>query len=84
MDVSLASHAHQIPQVGFPHNDPVTTETTVKTKPTGAKLFAIKDTNLVLKIRLEIEANPIKAKHPSEINEEGTCTYIILTESPWT
>ena len=60
-----------------------TIETKVKTAPTGAKLFAIKDTNLVLKIKLEMEASPIKAKDPSAINDEGTCTYIILTESPW-
>ena len=82
IDVSLASHAHHIPQVGFPHNEPVTIETNVKIPPTGAKLFAIKGINLTLKIRLEIEAIPINAKDPRAIKDEGTCTYIILTESP--
>jgi len=82
MDVNLASHTHQTPQVGLPHSEPVTIETNVKTAPIGAKLFAIKGVNLILKIKLKIEAIPINAKHPREIKDEGTCTYIILTESP--
>ena len=53
MDVSLASHTHQIPQVGFPHNDPVTIETKEKIHPIGAKLFAISAINLILKIKNE-------------------------------
>jgi hypothetical protein len=80
--VSLESHAHQTPQVGFPHNDPVVIEIIEKINPTGAKLFAIKEANLILKIKFKIEAIPIKLKHPRAINDEGTCTYIILTESP--
>ena len=27
--------------------------------------------------------NTINPKHASDMKEEGTCTYIILTESPW-
>tara|TARA_B110000438_G_C15663022_1_gene584819 strand:+ start:888 stop:1007 length:120 start_codon:yes stop_codon:yes gene_type:complete len=38
--------------------------------------------NLILKIKFKIEDIPIKAKHPNDINEEGTWTYIILTASP--
>jgi hypothetical protein len=48
----------------------------------GAKLFAINDINLILKIKFKIEAIPINPKHPSAIKDAGTCTYIILTESP--
>ena len=82
MDVNLASHTHQVPQVGFPHKDPVTIETNAKIHPTGARLLAIRDIILILKIKFKIENIPINPKHVSAIKEEGTCTYIILTESP--
>ena len=72
-----------MPQVGLPQNDPVTIDTIAKTHPSGAKLFAIKDIILILKIKFIIENKPINPKHKSEMKEEGTCTYIILTESPW-
>ena len=72
MDVNRASQAHHTPQVGFPHNDPVTIEINVKTQPIGAKLFAIIDINLILKTKLLTEAIPINPKHPSAINDEGT------------
>ena len=39
MDVILASHAHHVPQVGFPQIDPVTRAIKVKSIPEGAKLF---------------------------------------------
>ena len=83
MDVNLASHTHHVPQVGFPHNEPVTIEIIEKTNPTGAKLFANNGINLILKIKLQIEAIPINPKQPRAIKDDGTCTYIILTESPW-
>ena len=51
--------------------------------PTGAKLFANNGINLILKIKLKIEAIPINPKQPSAIKDDGTCTYMILTESPW-
>ena len=69
--------------MGFPQSDPVTTEMTEKINPTGAKLLAIRDINLILKIKLQIEAIPKKQKQPIAKNDAGTCTYIILTESPW-
>ena len=72
MDVNLASHTHQIPQVGFPHNEPVTIDISEKTKPIGAKLFAINSKNLILKIKFRIENIPIIPKNPSAIKEEGT------------
>ena len=67
----------------MPHNEPVTMEIKEKVQPIGARLFAINDKNFILKIKFRIVANPISAKHPSAIKEDGTCTYIILTESPW-
>ena len=82
IDVNLASHTHQIPQVGLPHNDPVKIEIKVNTIPMGAKLFAIRGKNLILKTKFKIEDVPIVAKIPKAINDDGTCTYIILTESP--
>ena len=83
MEVNLASHTHQIPQVGFPQSEPVTIEINEKIHPIGAKLFANNDISLILKIKLKIEAIPINPKQLRAIKDDGTCTYIILTESPW-
>ena len=82
MEVNLASHTHHTPQVGLPQNEPVTIEIKVKIQPTGAKLFANNGINLILKIKLKIDAMPMNPKHVSAMNDEGTWTYIILTESP--
>ena len=82
MEVNLASQTHQIPQVGLPHNDPVTIEINEKTVPIGARLFVIKGINFILNIKLRIDPIPIKANIPRAIKDDGTCTYIILTESP--
>ena len=82
MDVNLASQTHHIPQVGFPQNEPVTIEINEKIQPIGAKLFASSGINLILKIKLKIEAIPINPKQLRAIKDDGTCTYIILTESP--
>ena len=46
IEVILASQAHQVPQVGFPQIDPVTKAIILKTKPEGAKLFAIIKRNI--------------------------------------
>jgi len=40
--------------------------------PIGAKLFATKDKNFILKTKLQIDAIPINAKHPSAMNDAGT------------
>ena len=53
-----------------------------KINPIGATLLSIRGIILILKIKLIIEANPKKEKHPRAKNEDGTWTYIILTESP--
>ena len=58
-------------------------EINVKMQPIGAKLFAKSGINLILKIKLQIEAIPINPKQPRAIKDDGTWTYIILTESPW-
>ena len=41
MEVRRASHAHQVPQVGCPHNDPVMIARHVKSKPIGDRLLFI-------------------------------------------
>ena len=84
MDVNLASQAHHTPQVGLPHSDPVTIEIKLNINPTNARLFAINEINLILKIKLHIDASPINPKIPRAIKDEGTCTYIILTDWPCT
>ena len=72
MEVNLASHAHHTPQVGLPHREPVNIEIKVKINPIGAKLLAIIEINLILKIKFKIDAIPINAKHPREIKDAGT------------
>ena len=67
----------------MPHSEPVTMEIREKIQPIGARLLAINDTNLILKIKFRIDAIPISPNHPNAMKEDGTCTYIILTESPW-
>ena len=81
MDVILASHAHHVPQVGFPHIDPVTRAIILNTNPDGAKLLVISEKSLFLKIIIPKDKTDINEKIPSEIQAAGTCTYIILTES---
>ena len=71
-----------MPQVGFPQSEPVTIEIRQKINPIGAKLLEISGINLILKTKFKSDVIPIKAKQPKAINEDGTCTYIILTESP--
>jgi hypothetical protein len=54
----------------------------VNNKPIGAILLLIKKKFLILKIKLSIERIVMKEKHASPNQAAGTCTYIILTESP--
>ena len=82
MDVNLASHAHQVPQVGCPHNDPVTIAKQVNIRPNGAILLVIIIKFFVLKIKLAIESKAMQVKEAKPIQAEGTWTYIILTLSP--
>ena len=51
MEVILASQTHQVPQVGFPQREPVTTAKQVNIKPIGAILFVIKLKFLILKMK---------------------------------
>ena len=39
MEVSRASHTHQVPQVGLPQTAPVNSDKKVNTRPTGATAF---------------------------------------------
>ena len=72
MDVILASQAHQVPQVGLPQIEPVTKAIILKTKPAGAKLFAINTKDLILKIIIEKDKIAITEKVPRDIQAEGT------------
>jgi len=72
MDVILASHAHQVPQVGLPQIDPVTNATMLKAKPEGAKLFDIIEKFLFLKIKLPKDKKAIIENIPKDIQAEGT------------
>ena len=71
MDVILASQAHQVPQVGLPQIEPVTKAIILKTKPAGAKLFAINTKDLILKIIIEKDKIAITEKVPRDIQAEG-------------
>ena len=72
MDVILASHAHQVPQVGLPQIDPVTNAIKLKINPDGAKLLEIKKKFLILKIYQKTDNKVIVEKIPSVIQAAGT------------
>lgn len=72
MDVNLASHAHQVPQVGCPHNDPVIIAKQVNINPNGAILLVIIIKFFVLKIKLPIESKAMQVKEAKPIQAEGT------------
>ena len=82
MDVILASHAHQVPHVGFPQIAPVTKAIRLKTNPVGAKLLQIIKKFLILNTKENIDNVPITENIPREIQADGTWTYIIRTEFP--
>ena len=82
MDVNLASQAHQVPQVGFPHNEPVIIAKNVNNNPIGAILFEIKFKLFIFSKKVKNERKAIQVKEAKLIQAEGTCTYIILTLSP--
>ena len=50
-EVSLASHTHHVPHVGFPHIDPVISVATVKLAPRGAIALIAISASVCLKIR---------------------------------
>ncbi len=72
MDVILASHAHHVPQVGFPQIDPVTRAIKVKSIPEGAKLFETIIKFLFLNINTEKDNNAIEENMPKDIQAAGT------------
>ena len=72
MDVILASQAHQVPQVGYPQIDPVTSAMILNTKPDGARLFEIKKKFLILKTYPMTDKKVITEKIPRLIQAEGT------------
>ena len=81
-DMHLFGYDFSITKVIEKALDNTLSEINEKTQPTGAKLFANNDINLILKIKLQIEAIPINPKQHKARKDDGTCTYIILTESP--
>tara|TARA_B100001057_G_scaffold430669_1_gene457562 strand:+ start:552 stop:770 length:219 start_codon:yes stop_codon:yes gene_type:complete len=72
MEVSLASQAHQVPQVGFPHSDPVTIDKHVNNRPIGAKLFINKNKFFILNTKFKIVLIAISEKIERPIHAEGT------------
>ena len=72
IEVILASHAHQVPQVGLPHIAPVTKAIILNIKPEGAKLFAIVKKYLFLKIKLPRDKIAITENIPTDVHADGT------------
>ena len=72
MDINLASHAHQVPHVGWPHNEPVIIAKQVNIKPNGAILLLIIIRFLVLNIKLIIDNKAIQVKEAKPIHADGT------------
>ena len=55
-DVSLASHTHQVPQVGLPQIDPVNRVANVKQAPTGAhdlEMISVKVCLKTIEVKLQ-------------------------------
>ena len=67
--------------MGLPHIEPVTRAIILNSNPEGAKLFAINEKFLFLKISIPKDKTEIKENIPNEIHADGTCTYIIRTDS---
>ena len=82
MDVNLASHAQNVPQVGCPQIEPVTIDIKQKVKPMGAILLNNINAFLNLNKKFKIVRKLITEKHARAIQDAGTCTYIIRTEWP--
>jgi len=72
IDVSLASQIHQVPQVGIPHIDPVTSVMNVKTRPTTHVDSAISANNCILYTMKRKDIAAIKTYKPIDIHAEGT------------
>ena len=72
MEVILASQAHHVPQVGLPQIDPVTKAMRLKTKPDGAKLFAMIAKFLFLKMKIPNDRKAMNENIPKEIHAAGT------------
>ena len=72
IDVILASHAHQVPQVGLPQIDPVTKAINVNNIPDGAILLEIKIKFLFLKINTKTDKMAIEENIPRDIHAAGT------------
>ena len=72
IEVILASHTHQVPQVGFPHIAPVTRAIILNIKPEGARLFAIVEKYLFLKIKFPKDKIAITEKIPNDVHADGT------------
>ena len=53
MDVNLASHTHQVPHMGLPHNEPVIKQIRVKVAPIGATAA------LTMKLKGVLNASPM-------------------------
>ena len=68
----LASQAHQVPQVGRPHIDPVIIAKQVNKSPMGAILFVIKFKFFILKIKLSADNKAITVNEAKPIHADGT------------
>jgi hypothetical protein len=61
-----------VPQVGLPQIEPVTSAIILNTNPEGAKLLAINEKFLFLKIKITKDKIEIIEKIPKEIQAAGT------------
>jgi hypothetical protein len=71
-DVSLASHTHQVPHIGFPQKDPVIRHIKVKVAPIGATADVIIKPKGILKARPIILYNVMIEKVNSASQADGT------------
>src|SRR5437667_12913879 len=82
--MSLGSHVHQTPQVGFAQMDPATSASPVNSTPISAEDTAIASKMGRLDQSHPIDARKTTTKAREASHADGTGTDMIRQPSPWT
>tara|TARA_B100000676_G_C17557876_1_gene570727 strand:+ start:374 stop:643 length:270 start_codon:yes stop_codon:yes gene_type:complete len=83
IEVSRASQTQYVPQVKFPHIDPVAITKILIKRPIGDSEREMVNDVGDLKIIAMILLEPIIKKNINDNHAAGTCINIILKETPW-
>ena len=83
IEVNLASHTQNAPQVKYPQIDPVNNTVKLIKRPMGEIDLAIVNDVGDLNTNPIILAVPIIPKNIRDSHAAGTCMNIILKDTPW-